>query len=447
MIKRIKSDHVTQILHTEHCTLIPKEDTILIRNASQLITLSGPKRPRSGKEMGRLGLIENGSLLIRDGIISDIYSNDPSSRIGKCKILEAEGKVIMPGFVDSHTHPLFASPRVEEYEMRIKGATYDEIARSGGGIKNSVKRLRDASDEILYQNLKGFIGKFIRYGTTTIEAKSGYGLDPDNEIRMLKIFRRASDEGPIDIIPTFLGAHAIPDEYLEDREGYIRLIINEMLPVIEREKLAVFCDVFCEKGYFTPHESSRILQEANKAGLKLKIHADQLSDSSGAMVAAELKTVSADHLDFVSDKSIKALKKAGVIATLLPGPIFHLGLKRYPPARMLIDKEIPVALATDFNPGTSPTVNMQMIISLACSQMGTTPAEAICAATINGAYAIDRGDKIGSIEKGKQADIIMMDLPDYRLIPYYYGMNHCGMVIKKGKIIESGYSNHGITYC
>ncbi|MEK6576795.1 MAG: imidazolonepropionase [Nitrospirota bacterium] len=437
MIKRIKNNDATQTLRPAPYTLTLKEDPILIRNASQLITLSGPKRPRSGKEMGRLGLIEKGSLLIRDGIISDIYCKDPSSRIGKCKILEAEGKVIMPGFVDSHTHPLFASPRIEEYEMRIKGATYDEIARSGGGIKNSVKRLRDASDEILYQNLKGFIEKFIRYGTTTIEAKSGYGLDLDNEIRMLKIFRRVSGEGPIDIIPTFLGAHAVPDEYLEDREGYIRLIINEMLPVIEREKLAVFCDVFCEKGYFTPHESSRILKEANKAGLKLKIHADQLSDSSGAMVAAELKAVSADHLDFLSDKSLKALKNAGVIATLLPGPIFHLGLKRYPPARMLIESGIPVALATDFNPGTSPTLNMQMITSLACTQMHMTPAEAITAATINAAYAIDMGDKIGSLEPGKQADIIIMDVPDYRLIPYYYGMNHCGMVIKKGKILSS----------
>ncbi len=440
MIKRIKNDdgtlHQTPYpLPPARKTLIPKEDPILIRNASQLITLSGPKSPRSGKDMGRPGLIENGSLLIRDGIISDIYRKDPSSKIGKCKILEAEGKVVMPGFVDSHTHPLFASPRIEEYEMRIKGATYDEIARSGGGIKNSVKKLREAPDDMLYQNLRKFMGKFISYGTTTIEAKSGYGLDLDNEIRMLKIFRRVSGEGPIDIIPTFLGAHAIPDEYLDDREGYIRLIIDEMLPVIERERLAVFCDVFCEKGYFTPDETMRILKAAKRSGLKLKIHADQLSDSSGAMVSAELKTVSADHLDFVGDKSIKALKKAGVIATLLPGPLFHLGLKRYPPARRLIYEGIPVALATDFNPGTSPTLNMQMIISLACTQMHMTPAEAISAATINGAYAIDMGDNIGSLETGKQADIIIMDLPDYRLIPYYYGINNCGMVIKKGKII------------
>lgn len=442
MIKRIKNDvgtlHPTPYpLPPARKTLIPKEDPILIRNASQIITLSGPKRARSGKEMGRLGLIEKGSLLIRDGIISDIYRKDPSSRIGRCKILEAEGKVIMPGFVDSHTHPLFASPRIEEYEMRIKGATYDDIARSGGGITNSVKRLRDASDEILYQILKGFIEKFIRYGTTTIEAKSGYGLDLDNEIRMLKIFKKASGDGPLDIIPTFLGAHAVPDEYQDDREGYIRLIVNEMLPAIEREKLAVFCDVFCEKGYFTPDEAMRILKAAKRSGLRLKIHADQFSDSSGTMVAAELKTVSADHLDFVSDKSIKALKKDGVIATLLPGPIFHLGLKRYPTARRLINEGIPVALATDFNPGTSPTLNMQIIVSLACTQMHMTPAEAICSATINGAYAIDMGDKIGSLEPGKLADIIIMDLPDYRLIPYYYGMNHCGMVIKKGKIIET----------
>lgn len=437
MIRRIKNDGAQQSLHPEPKTLDPKEDPILIRNASQLITLSGPKRPRSGKEMGQIGMIERGSLLIRDGIISDIFEKDPSLKIGKCRILEAEGKAVMPGFVDSHTHPLFAAARIDEYELRIKGTSYEEIASSGGGIKNSVKRLREASDEKLYQNLRKFIGEFIRYGTTTIEAKSGYGLDLDNEIRMLKIFRRVSEEGPIDIIPTFLGAHAIPDEYLEYREGYIRLIINEMLPVIKREKLAAFCDVFCEKGYFTPHESSRILREAKKAGLKLKIHADQLSDSSGAMVAAELKTVSADHLDFISEKSIKALKKAGVIATLLPGPIFHLGLKRYPPARRLIDEGIPVALATDFNPGTSPTLNMQMIISLACTQMHMTPAEAICAATINGAYAIDVGDKIGSIEIGKQADIIMMDMHDYRLIPYYYGMTHCSMAIKKGKIIRS----------
>ncbi len=444
MIKRIKNDDAQQSLHPTPYTLnpapktlIPKEDPILIRNASQLITLSGPKRPRSGKEMGGLGLIEKGSLLIRDGIISDIYYKDPSSKIGKYKIVEAEGKVIMPGFVDSHTHPLFASPRIEEYEMRIKGSTYDEIARSGGGIRNSVRRLRDASDEILYQNLKGFIEKFLRYGTTAIEAKSGYGLDLDNEIRMLKIFKKASGEGPLDIIPTFLGAHAVPDEYQEDREGYIRLIINEMLSVIEREKLAYFCDVFCEKGYFTPDEAMRILKAAKKSGLKLKIHAEQISDSRGAMVAAELKALSADHLDYISEDGIKALKMSGVIATLLPGPVFHLGLRRYPPARRLIDEGIPVALATDFNPGSSPTLNMQMIVSLACTQMHMTPAEAICAATINGAYAIDMGDKIGSLEPGKQADIIIMDVPDYRLIPYYYGINHCSMVIKMGKIIES----------
>lgn len=430
MIKKIKRDEIPQTPNPKS-----EEDSLLIRNASQILTLSGPKRPRIGKEMAQLGIIENGSILIKDGIIEDLLEEDPLSKLEAHKIIEARGKLVMPGFVDSHTHPLFAVPRIDEYEMRIKGAAYEDIARAGGGIKSSVKGLRETSDELLYQNLKRFTWQFLRYGTTTIEAKSGYGLDLENEIRMLKILRKASSEGPLEIIPTLLGAHAIPDEYIGDREAYIRIVIDEMIPVAAREKLAAFCDVFCDKGFFTPHESYRILKEANKAGLKLKIHANQLSDSGGAMVAAELKAISADHLDFISDKWIKALKKAGVIATLLPGSIFHLGIKRYPPARRIIDKGVPVALATDFNPGTSPTLNIQMIISLACTQMSITPAEGICAATINGAYAIDMGNKIGSIEVGKQADIIIMDLPDYRLIPYFYGINHCNVVIKKGKII------------
>lgn len=435
MTIKIKKDDIPRTRTQRQKTRSLKKESLLISNASQLLTLSGPKRPRAGKEMGRICLIEGGSILIKNSIIEDIFEKIPSSILRNCKILDAGGKIVMPGFVDSHTHPLFASPRIDEYDMRIKGATYDEIAKSGGGIRSSVKRLREAPDEILYQNMKRFTRQFIRYGTTTIEAKSGYGLDLENEIRMLKIINKVSNEGPLEMIPTLLGAHAIPDEYAKDREAYIGIIMNEIIPRVAREKLAIFCDVFCEKGYFTPYESYRILEKAKREGLKIKIHADQLSDSGGAIIAAELKATSADHLDFISNKWIKALKKSGVIATLLPGSIFHLGIKKYPPARRLINKGIPVALATDFNPGTSPTLNMQMIISIACTQMRMTPAEAICAATINGAYAVERGDQIGSVEVGKQADIIIMDLPDYRLIPYFYGMNHCSMVIKDGEII------------
>ena len=410
---------------------------LLITHASQLVTLAGPPRPRAGPEMRQLAIIEDGALLARDGVIVAVGATSEVAPRADARALriDASGSVVMPGFVDPHTHSVFAGTREDEYEMRATGATYQEIAARGGGIHSTVRKTREASERELFELARVRVRWLLEHGTTTIEAKSGYGLTVEDEMKILRVIRRLDAETPLELVPTFLGAHEIPDKYRENREEYIRLVIDEMLPRVAAEGLARYCDVFCESRVFTVDESRRVLARAKELGLGIRLHAEQLSLSGGARLAAELGAVSADHLEWVDESGIEGLRRAGVIAILLPGAVFNLGLTRYAPARTMIDSGLPVALATDFNPGSSPTPSMQMILSIACTQMRMTPAEAIAAATINAAYSLARGARLGTLEPGKQADIVVFGCPDYRQIPYFFGVNHVTVVIKAGQVL------------
>jgi imidazolonepropionase len=410
---------------------------LLITHASQLVTLAGPARPRVGAEMRELGIIEDGALLARDGVIVAVgaTSEVAPQAAADSRQIAAGNCVVMPGFVDAHTHPVFAGTREDEYEMRAAGMTYQQIAASGGGIRSTVRRTRAASEDELFQLGKVRVRWLLEHGTTTVEAKSGYGLTVDDELKILRVIRRLNDETALELIPTFLGAHEIPDEYRNKREDYIRLVIDEMLPLVAAEGLARYCDVFCESHVFTVDESRRALTRAKDLGLGIRLHAEQLSLSGGASLAAELGADSADHLEWVDQAGIEALRQGGVIAILIPGAVFNLGLTRYAPARAMIEAELPIALATDFNPGSSPTPSMQMILSIACTQMRMTPSEAVTAATINGACSLGCEGRLGSLEAGKQADIVMYDCSDYRQIPYFFGFNHAVAVIKSGDVI------------
>ncbi|MBI5855750.1 MAG: imidazolonepropionase [Nitrospirae bacterium] len=410
---------------------------LLVLNCGQLLTLKGPRRPRRGAEMGDIGLIRNGAVLMQEG---DILAAGPQGSVRRrpearrAEVLDAQGRVVLPGFVDSHTHALYPASRVDEYVMRIQGRTYQRIAKAGGGIQASARRLRGMTEAMLARRLTEALPQFVRHGTTTVEVKSGYGLEVAQELKMLRAIRTAAITSPIEVVPTLL-AHAIPARYRTCPSAYTTEFRLRLIPSVARKGLAEFVDVFCDRGFFSLGDTRRILASALESGLKLKIHAEQLARTGAATLAAGLGAVSADHVDRLSASDIRALAKSQMIATLLPGSVLHLASGTFAPARRLIDGQVPVALATNFNPGSSPTPNMQMILSLACSQMRMTPAEAVTAATINGAYALDRGHRLGSLEAGKQADVAIMDLTDYREIPYYFGMNHCWGVIKRGQIV------------
>jgi len=313
--------------------------------------------------------------------------------------------------------------------------TYQQIAARGGGIRSTVRKTRQASEDELFLLAKARVQQMLEHGTTTIEAKSGYGLTTEDELKILRVIRRLNSETPLELIPTFLGAHEIPDEYRGRNEEYVGLVVEEMLPRVADEALAWYCDVFCESNVFTVDESRRVLTRAKELGLGIRLHAEQLSSSGGAGLAAELSATTADHLEWINDASIEALQQAGVIAVLLPGAVFNLGLTRHAPARKMIERGLAVALATDFNPGSSPTLSIQMILSIACTQMRMTPAEAIVAATINAAHSVGIGARAGSIEAGKQADLVLFDCSDYRQIPYFFGVNHATVVIKSGQVV------------
>jgi imidazolonepropionase len=415
-------------------------NTLLITGASQLLTLSGPT-PRRGGSLSDLTLIKNGALLIRDGEILAAGTRakiESYSATRNAEKLDVAGRVILPGFVDSHTHLIHAASRAEEYELKIKGASYEEIARKGGGILNSVKKFRASSAIALKNRAAAALQEFASYGTTTIEAKSGYGLDVASELKTLSLYKELSAQQPVEIASTFLGAHVVPAEfrkYADGSEKYIRLLIKQLLPEVAVQNLAEFCDVFCDRGAFTREQSEHILQEGQSHGLIPRLHAEQLSHTGATELAIQLGAASCDHLEQINAADIRALSKSNTVATLLPGCDFHLGWKQYAPARKLIDGGAIVSLATDYNPGTSPTVSMPMILSLACAQLRMTPAEAIASATINAAYALRREKRIGSLEPGKQADLAVFDVEDYREIPYYFGMNRCWMTIKRGEII------------
>jgi imidazolonepropionase len=414
----------------------------LISGASQLLSLRG-RGPRRGAALANVGIIKNAAVLIADGVIVAVgpraqVEAHPLAR--SAQQLDAAGRVVLPGFVDSHTHLIHAASRADEYDLRITGASYEEIAKRGGGILNSVIKLRAATSDTLKQRAHSALKNFAAYGTTTIEAKSGYGLDLASELKILQLHKELSTEQPLDIVSTFLGAHVIPGEFRTSPSGakdYISLLIDKLLPEIASQKLAEFCDVFCERGAFNLAQSKQILEAGKRFGLRPRIHAEQLSHTGGTQLVIKLGAASCDHLEKINRTDIRALAKSKTVATLLPGCDFHLGLKQYAPARDLIDAGAIVALATDYNPGTSPTVSMPMILSLACAQLRMTPAEAITASTINSAYSLGRDKQIGSLEVGKLADIAIFDVDDYSEIPYYFGMNTCHTTIKRGQIIYS----------
>jgi len=390
------------------------------------VTLSGPARPRAGPELRQLSIIEDGAMLVRDGKIANAGTRSEIEKLidKDCEIVDAGGRVVLPGFVDAHAHPVFAGTRANEFEERAEGATYQEIAARGGGIQSTVEATRAATLDELVAASKRYANWFLRNGTTTVEAKSGYGLTLEDELKILRAIRRLDTETELRYVATFLGAHVIPSEYKSRRDDYVSLLIDEMLPRVAAEKLAEYCDVFCEANVFTTDESWKILSAARCHGLGLRIHADQLSLSGGAKLAAELSTVTADHLEHTDAAGIAALRSAGVQPVLLPGSVYALGSRRYPAAREMIDAGLAVVLATDFNPGSSPTPSMGMILSLAWTQMKMTPAESITAATINAAYSLNRGERIGSLEVGKLADFVIHDCDDYRELAYFFGIEH-----------------------
>jgi imidazolonepropionase len=406
------------------------------------LTLRG-SGPRRGDSLSKLGLIEDGAVLVRDGLIAAVGTRAEVEKLPEAwaaEKLDLGGRVALPGFVDSHTHLIHAVGRAEEYELRIAGASYEEIARKGGGILNSVKKLRAATSATLKRRALAALKQFAAHGTTTIEAKSGYGLDVASELKILRLHKELAADQLVEIVSTFLGAHVVPAEFRGKGGGaerYIQLMEQNMLPEIGESRLAEFCDVFCDCGAFSVEQSKRVLQAGRQWGLVPRLHAEQLSRTGAARLAILLRAASCDHLEYVNKSDIQALGKSETVATLLPGCDFHLGLEQYAPARALIDAGAIVSLATDYNPGTSPTLSMPMILSLACTQLRMTPAEAIGAATINGAYALRRGESIGSLEVGKQADLAVFEVADYREIPYYFGVNHCWMTVKRGRVIHA----------
>jgi imidazolonepropionase len=386
-------------------------------------------------------MVRDGAILVQKGRIAAVGTRaqvEANKEAKEAVKLDVGGRVILPGFVDSHTHLVHAASRAEEYELKIQGASYEEIARKGGGILNSAKKLRAASSEALKGRARVALEEFASFGTTTVEAKSGYGLDVASELKILSLHRELNSEQPLEIVSTFLGAHVVPAEFRGKPDGadrYISLLLEHLLPEVVNEHLAEFCDVFCDRGAFTRGQSRRILSKGKQHGLAPRVHAEQLSRTGATQLAVELGAASCDHLEHVNSSDIRALAKSQTVATLLPGCDFHLGWKQFPPARKLIEAGAVVALATDFNPGTSPTVSMPMVLSLACTLLRMTPAEAITAATINGAFALRREKKLGSLEAGKQADLAVFEVEDYREIPYYFGMQRCWMTMKSGQII------------
>jgi len=405
---------------------------LAIVGCSELVTLAGPRRPRRGAELRELAIIRDGAMLIHDGRIERLGARSEIAIDPDAEVVDAGGRLVMPGFVDAHTHPVFAGNRADEFEKRAEGATYQEIAAAGGGIRSTVRKTRAASEAELVSAAGRLVNWFLRNGTTTIEAKSGYGLTLEDELKLLRVIARI---GPVRAVPTFLGAHEIPDEFRGRRGNYLDLVIHEMLP--RAAPLAKFCDVFCEPRVFPVPDARLVLQAARAQGLGLRIHADQLENGGGAMLAAELGTATADHLEHSDAAAIAALKRAAVQPVLLPGAVYALGTKRYPDARAMIAAGLAIVLATDFNPGSSPTPSMPMILSLAATQMKMTYAESIVASTINAAYSLGLGSEIGSLEAGKRADFVIHDCADHRELAYFFGVEPSSACYIDGRLVWS----------
>ncbi|MDD8017839.1 MAG: imidazolonepropionase [Bacteroidota bacterium] len=409
---------------------------LFITNIGQLVTVaSNGKRCKTGKQMRELHILENAALLIENGIIKKIGNANELKPVEDIDVVDVEGKVVLPGFVDSHTHTVFAGSREHEFAMRAEGKTYQEIAEAGGGILSTMNATREASKRDLYRLAERRLTDMLRHGTTTIEIKSGYGLSPEAEMKILEVMNDLKRDHYATLVTTFLGAHAFPPEYKNDHNGYVEKICNYMLPYIAERNLAMFVDVFCEKGYFDLHQTEQIILEAKTHGLIPKLHADQLSSFGAAELGAKHNAISVDHLEQLTDASIEVLKNSQTVATVLPAASFFLN-HPYAPARKIIDAGIPLAIATDFNPGSAMCYSMQIMLTIACTQMHMTPEEAITAATLNGAAALGLSQEVGSIEVGKQADVVVYDVKDYRYIPYHFGVNHVWKVVKNGVVLE-----------
>ena len=413
---------------------------VLIKNASELVTVRSAKGgPKTGTEMEDLGVIRNGAVAIEGKEIIAVGGTDEiSARFGRAEtVIDARNKVVLPGFVDCHTHLVFGGSREDEFVQKIKGRSYLEIMQGDGGILSTVEKTREALawPGALLERAQVFLDRMLTFGTTTAEIKTGYGLSEESELAMLKIIARLKDSQPVDVVATFLGAHALPKEHQHKRDDYVQLVLG-MLERVKTEGLAEYCDVFVEEGAFSPSETRTILEKAKEYGLRLKLHAGEFNDIGGVELGVELGAVSIDHLEHISERGMELMAGKKTIGVLLPGVPFHLMTARYAPARKLIAAGVPIALASDFNPGSCPTLSMQMIIALACRQMKMTPAEAISAATINAAYALDRGNEVGSIEVGKKADIIILDIPNHQQLPYWFGINLVERVIKNGVIVR-----------
>lgn len=412
---------------------------VWIKHAKELATISGENGPRKGKDMSNLSIIEDGSVWIEDGKIAAVGTTEElekqyASRANEADIVDATGRLVTPGLVDPHTHIVYGGSREKEFEMRLEGATYMDIMNAGGGIHATSRMTREATEDELVEQASRRLDSFAKHGVTTVEGKSGYGLDLETELKQLRAAKRLNEQRALEIVPTFMGAHAVPREYKGNEDAFVDLVIDEMLPVVAEEKLAVFNDVFCEKDVFTPEQSERILEAGKKHGLTPKIHADEIASYGGAELAAKVGAISAEHLLKASDQGIEDMAKAGVIACLLPATALFLR-EEAAKGRQMIDSGMAVAISTDCNPGSSPTTSMPLVMNLACISMRMTPAEALVAATINAASAIKVEDRAGSLEVGKQGDVVMWDIGSYQELQYLFGVNHVDKVWKKGQLI------------
>lgn len=414
-----------------------KADTVII-NAKEIATLKSGSKPKYGKEMSDAGIIKNAGIAIKAGRILEIGDSQAiEKKYTWDMLIDAKDKIITPGFVDSHTHPVFVYTREDEFAMRLAGKSYVEIALAGGGIRSSIASVIAASEDELVELSIPRIEKMIALGTTTLEAKSGYGLTTESELKQLRAIKKLSEIMPIDIVPTFMGAHEYPAEYKDDHEAFIRILIDEMIPAVVEQGIAKFCDIFTEAHVYSIEESRRILTAAKDMGMLLKMHADEIESIGGAELSAELGCISADHLGAASDEGILAMKEAGVIPVLLPATLFSLRSKTYARARKMIEEGLPVAIATDYNPGSCNCDSMPLTMSIASLQMGLSPVESLCAATINAACALGMQDEVGSLEEGKLADLIIWDIPRLNFIPYHLGSSHIVRVLKRGETIHS----------
>lgn len=418
------------------------EPAVLLHRITQLVTMSAGPGPRRGRQMREIGLIEDAAVLISGGQIAAVGKTrellrTPWIKEHRAEIIELDcrGKVVLPGFVDSHTHPVFVAPRLIDFEKRVAGANYAEIAAAGGGIRASIEGVRAASETTLADHVFSALRQAQSQGTTTIEAKSGYGLDAASELKSLKAIRRAAQQWPGTVVATFLGAHVPPPEFKQNPDKYVELLCAEVLPKVARQKLARYVDVFCDRGAFTLAQTVRILRVTQQYGLRSRVHVGQLTHTPLAAILAH-NPLSVDHLDCLEKPDMQTLAAGETIATLLPGANYFLATKKYPPARKLIDSGAPVALATDYNPGSSPTISMPMVLSLACTQMRMSVEESLTATTINAAHALELAERKGSVEVGKDADLAFFQIDDYRELAYWFGGNHCAAVMMAGRFAD-----------